>query len=148
MAAMANECLPEIEDSGQPRLTGHATAALTGKRVVMLDGGHQSGPALNTSVDGSNIKVKPATAGARGIGVASWDTAAGGKCPIVYAPGTVLPITAGGTIASGDPVTADATGRAIAGVAAGGVVLGTAVDAATVGNDCMVMWGIGTGAVL
>lgn len=129
--ALANECFPFIEDSGQPRLTGHATAAVTGKRLVAITG-RQAGPGLNTSTGGGNYTVATCGAGAAAAGVAAYDAAAGAKVPVIGAPGTVLPITAGAIVAAGARVESDATGKVITlamGVPIGICLVGAAANA-------------------
>lgn len=110
---LANECHPFIEDSGQPRLTGHVATAVTGKRLVAITG-RQAGPGLNTSTGGGNFTIAPCGAGAPAAGVAAYDGAVGAKVPVIGAPGTVLPITAGtGGVTAGQRVESDATGKVI-----------------------------------
>lgn len=129
---LANECHPFIEDSGQPRLTGHVATAVTGKRLVAITG-RQAGPTLNTSTGGGNYTIAPCGAGEVAAGVAAYDGAVGAKVPVIGAPGTVLPITAGtGGVAAGDQVESDATGKVVAlttGVAIGFVMVGAAANA-------------------
>lgn len=141
--ALANECHPFIEDSGQPRLTCHAGDALTGKRVVKVKSTRQSGPALNTSTDGSNYVATTCGAGEAGFGVAAYDCADEGKVAVIHAPGTVLPITAGDTITAGDFVQATTGGKVIP--ANGGNILGLAMASAVADADCEVLWCGATG---
>lgn len=141
--ALANECQPFIEDSGMPRLTGHAGDALTGKRVVKVKSTRQSGPALNTSTDGSNYVVTPATAGSAGFGVAAYDCADEGKVAVIHAPGTVLPITAGDTITAGDLLQVGTGGKVIP--ANGGNIVGLAMADAVADADAEVLWYGATG---
>lgn len=105
----ANECIPEHEP-GQ-RVTGHCTAAVTGKRAVAITGTrHSSG----------NFSIGPAGAGVKIFGVASFDAGIGKKCPIIR--GGIAPVTSGAAVAAGQRVEVDATGRFIplaAGVPAG-----------------------------
>jgi hypothetical protein len=136
--ALVNECLPYYEDSGQPRLSVHAGDALTGKRIAKVKSNRQSGPGLTDSVDGSNYVATVCGAGELGYGVVSWDVADEAKVPLIIAPGTILPITAGGTVAAGDAVQSDATGRAI--TANGGAVVGLCLTGASVGEDLEVLW--------
>ncbi len=125
----SNECIPFYKP-GQD-LTGHATAAVTGKRFVKLSGSRQSGPGLTTAVDGSNYQVAPAGAGEYAIGVAKYDAASGKKVAIACAG--IVPVTAGGNIAFGVEVEADATGKAV--TKGSGIALGRCMTAATSGND-------------
>jgi predicted RecA/RadA family phage recombinase len=127
---MANDCIP-LYEPGQ-RLTGVATAAITGKTFVSVD------PAANAGVgklDGTNIPVKPSAAGDIPIGVAAWDTPQGQTVTMIA--GGVLPIKAGGTaIQAGDKVGPGAGGTLVG--ASTNPNIGVALADAGVGADCMV----------
>lgn len=125
----ANECIPYYKPGAD--VTFQATATITGKRFVKVSGNRVSGPGLTTAVDGSNYSAAPCGAGERAIGVAKYDAASGKKVAVALAG--IVPVTAGGTIAAGAEVEADATGKAI--TKASGVPLGVCMTAATSGND-------------
>lgn len=112
-------------------LTCNAEDAVTGGRFVAI-----SGPPVN-----GNPQVGTAGAAASGltgtvVGVAVEDAAIGANCTV--ATRGVWPMTAGGTIAAGDKVKADSTGRAIT-TAAVGVSHGYALTDSTVGLEVLVM---------
>lgn len=135
MALGDNPCVPLYKPGGE--ITGHATAAITGGRFVDISAAPASGPALNTATDGANLKVATCGAGARSFGVAGYDAAASGdKIPVHAQPGSIVPVTAGGTVTAGQEVESDATGRAI--TLATGKACGKAVTSATVGNPVYV----------
>lgn len=127
----ANECIPFYEPGG--RITGHAEAALSGKRFVRISGNRQSGPGLALTAQGGNYPVNAPTAAGRVFGVTSHDVAAGGKVTVISTPGTVLPVTAAAAIAAFEEVQVDALGRVIP--LAGGVSVGVALTAAANGAD-------------
>ena len=130
--SLSNECQPFIEDTGQPRLTGHVLTAVTGKRLVSTTG-RTSGPALSTATDGGNYGIQPCTAAAKPLGVAAYDGAVGDTIPVICAPGTVLPITAGGTIAAGTEVECGTGGTVV--TLASGRPVGYCANGATINND-------------
>ena len=108
--------------------TGHASAAVTGKRFVTI-----SGP----RVEGNPAVAHAAgTATTKAVGVAAYDAAAGTKVTVYSGPGIVMPVTAGAAIAAGAPIYSLADGRATS-VATGNIV-GWALDDAAVGADCPV----------
>lgn len=107
----ANPCYPYYEPG--TRLTGHATAAVTGKRFAKISGDIQSGPGLSTATDGGNIRVATCGAGEKAVGVFGHDQASGQKVPLINGPGIVVPMTSGAAITAGQEVQSDATGRAI-----------------------------------
>lgn len=110
--AIVNECIPYYEPGG--RLTCHVEADVTGKRFVAVTDPKQAASAgLTTSVTGGNIVVSPCGAGARGLGVAVYDKAAGGKVPVIAAPGTIVPVLAGAAITGGNEVEVAAGGKVI-----------------------------------
>lgn len=118
---MANECIPFKEPGA--RVTGQATAAVTGKRFLAITG--------NAQTDGT-LSVAHAAAGARIVGVAAYDAAIGAKVGVIRGSKIVVPVTAGAAIAAGSEVEVGATGQAItkaAGVAVGYVETGVASGA-------------------
>lgn len=122
---MANECLPYYEPGR--RVTGHATAAVTGKRFVMISANRQS--------DGS-ISVSHATAAGKVFGVSAYDAASGEKVGVLRGAGFIVPVTAGGTIAAGAEVEVGTNGQAV--TIASGKAVGQAVTGATNGNDAQI----------
>lgn len=131
----ANEAIPYYEPGG--RLTGQATAAVTGKRFVMISAARISGPSpVSDAIDGGNIQVAPATAAGRVMGVASHDAAIGEKVTVICDPGTVAPVTAGAAIAFFEEVEVGAGGTAVP--LAAGVAVGYAVDDAANGADAQI----------
>ena len=135
---MANDCIP-FKQPGES-VTAKAEAALTGKRCVQISGPRTSGPGLAATAEGSVYLVgHPAVTGAAGaakriFGVAAWDTAINGMVTVLR--GGILPITAGGTITSGQEVEVAADGRVV--VLASGIAIGVACGDATANNDCEV----------
>jgi hypothetical protein len=126
---MANECIP-LYRGGQPDLTGHTTAAVTGGRFLAISGNIQSGPGLVTDANGGNIQVAHAAAGAYSIGVAGYDAGSAKKVPILR-KGNVVPMIADGAITAGNGIEVGATGKAKA--LASGVRVGTAFTTAADG---------------
>lgn len=122
---MANECIPFYEPGR--RITGHATAAVTGKRFVMISGNRQA--------DGS-ISVSHATAATKAFGVAVYDAALGEKVGVVRGSGFIVPITAAANLTANQRVEVGANGQAA--VLAAGVAVGTVVTGATSGNDAQI----------
>ena len=110
--------------------TGHASAAVTGKRFVTI-----SGP----RVDG-NPRVAHAaqTATTKPVGVAAYDAPSGGKVTVYSAPGIVMPVTASGAITAGAPVFSTADGKATATAVADAEPAGHALDDAADGTDAVI----------
>jgi hypothetical protein len=124
--ALLNECLPLFEPGD--RITGFASAAVVGKHLVSISGARQA--------DGKPT-VATCGAGLRPFGVAAFDQATvGGDVSLICRSKTVLPLTAGATVAAGVDLMSDATGRVITWTT-GNIVVGQSLDAATVGNDVM-----------
>lgn len=122
---MANEN-PGVYEPGQD-LTGHCSAAVTGKRFLAITGSRQT-------ADGSNnITVAHATAASRVCGVSDRDAASGGKVGIKRGNSRVVFVNAGGTIAAFAEVEVGSNGQAV--TKSAGVAVGYAVTAATSGND-------------
>lgn len=152
---MANECIPT--KSPALTVTGQATAAVTGKRFVVVSGpriggGIAGGSSVVTtpqiagydtttlSGDISDVyQVAPAaTSGSAVLGVAGQDIPVG-QVNLIYkvGQGHILPVTAGAAITAGQEVQTDAQGRAIP--LAGGKAVGYAVDSAASGADAEIV---------
>lgn len=116
---MANEVTPYWDPSNT--LTGHASAALTGRRFAAISGVRV----------GDNPAVGVPAAGARALGVVSRDTASGAKVTL-WTKGAV-PVRAGAAITAGQEVQTDAAGAAIP--LAAGKSLGLALDDIPNGTD-------------
>ena len=108
---MANECYPFYIPGGD--LTGHATAAITGKRFLALSGDRQSGPGLAATAEGGNYKVAHATAAGYAIGVSDRDTALGGKVKVYCDFGYIVPVEAGADLDAGELVQVGTNGVAV-----------------------------------
>lgn len=117
-----NECNP-FNRPGQD-VTGHATAAVTGKRCVAISGDREGG----------NIAVAHATAAGRIFGVAAFDAALDAKVPVIR--GGIVPILAGAAIAAFEEVEVGVAGRVIP--LAAGVAVGFAVTAAANDTDAQI----------
>lgn len=120
---MANECAPLFRPGRD--ISGLTTAAVTGKTFVDVS--------ATRGTDGL-IKVGPAAAGAKALGVAAYDAASGALVPIIR--GGILPVTAGGTIAFGAEVEVGTGGKAI--TLATGKSVGKAVEAGVSGSDVLI----------
>jgi hypothetical protein len=132
---VANDAIPYYEPGG--RITGQATVAVVGKRFVMVSAARLSGPEpVTDAVDGGNIRIAPATAAGRVMGVASHDAAIGEKVAVICDPGTVVPVTAGAAIAFFEEVEVGANGTAVP--LAAGVAVGYAVDDAANAADAQI----------
>lgn len=136
---MANDLIPFYRP-GQD-ISGHATAAVTGKKCLQITGNRTSGPGLSNTAEGSNYRVgHPNAAGAAGagkaiLGVAKYDVAI--DVVVGVARGGVIPITAGGTIAAGAEVEVAADGSVI--TKNTGVAIGMCLNGATIGNDAEIL---------
>lgn len=136
MSPVANECIPLYEPGA--RITGHASAAITGKRFLDISGDKQGpvlGADLGTNVDGGNILVAHATAAGPAIGVSSHDCAINKKVTVIQG-GYVVPVTAGAAIDSGAEVEVGANGTAVP--LAAGRAVGRAFDDAANGEDALI----------
>lgn len=132
MVLMANDLIP-YKRPGED-FTAQVTAAVTGKRFVVISANVTSGPGLSNTAEGSNPRVAMANAN-HAIGVSKYDQpTVGGKVGVTR--GGIVPVEAGATVTAGQAVQADASGRAI--TLAAGIKLGVAMSDATVGQDCMV----------
>lgn len=144
MATGDNRIAPLFQDGAH--LTAAITAAVSSGRFVAPSGSFQAGPLLDVStptspLTGGNLpQVAQCGAGARALGVAETDGATSGDViPVYSGPGTVVPVTAGGTVTAGQQVESDSTGRAI--TWAGTIATqpnGLALSSATVGNPVYV----------
>lgn len=125
MALPNNECIP-IYEPGR-NITGVVnTGAVTGKRFVKL---------AATKPSGGNIQIAPVTAGAiKPLGVAASDCNVADTVDVIC--GGIVPVTAGGTVTTGQELEIDSSGRVV--TLASGRPVGLAVSDATVGNDCFV----------
>lgn len=128
----ANECIPFYEPDN--RVTASCEAAVTGKRFVDISDPIQSGPLLNTGVDGGNLVVSPATAAGKVFGVASHDAGIGKKVTILRK--MIVPVKAGANIATGAEVEVGTGGQAI--TLASGRAVGRCLTAASSGDDAMI----------
>lgn len=120
------ECIPFKEPGAN--VTGHASAAVTGRRFLAITG--------NAQPDGS-LTVAHATAAGRIVGVAAWDASSGGKVGIHRGSKMVVPVTAGADITAGAEVEVGAAGQAVP--LAAGVAVGYVETAATTGQDARVV---------
>jgi hypothetical protein len=106
---MANECIP-LYRGGDPDLTGHCTAPVTGGTFVGLSGTIQSGPELTTATDGSNFRIATAAAGTAAVGVSAQDCASNKKVAYLR-HGNVVPMVADGNITANDPIEVGTAGK-------------------------------------
>lgn len=84
------------------------------------------------AADGTGVPATDATAYIRGVS-SDIDTAVGQRAS-VFMVGNIADVTYGGTVARGDPLTADAQGRAITATAAGQRCVGWAEVSGVVGD--------------
>ncbi len=125
---MANESIP-LYRPGDDLTAIAGTGGVVGKTFVNLTAG------LDAAA-GTPITVQTAAAAALTVGVASRDTAAGGKLHVLRGVGSIVPVTAGGTIAAGAEVEVGSNGRAV--TLASGKARGRAWSAGTSGSDVFV----------
>jgi hypothetical protein len=123
---VANECTPLFRPGAD--ITCLTTGAVTGKTFVDIS-------ATRDTTEGL-IKVATATAAGLSFGVAAYDAASGARVPVVRGKGSIVPVTAGGTIAFGAEVEVGSSGKAV--TIASGKARGRAVEAGTNGNDVMI----------
>lgn len=121
---MANECIPLYRPGND--VTCVTTAAVTGKTFVAQSA------AMTTGL----ISVAPATAAGAVFGVASYDAASGARVAVIRGSKSIVPVTAGGTIAYGAEVEVGAGGKAV--TLAAGVAVGVAVSAGANNADVYV----------
>lgn len=106
-----------------------ASVAVTGKKFVDISA------ALDAAA-GVSPKVALPSAGGKVTGVAAFDAPVNGLVTVLRDRGSVVPVTAAGTIAFGAEVQVDATGAVV--TLAAGVAVGRAWSAGTSGNDVFV----------
>ncbi|MSZ75516.1 MAG: DUF2190 domain-containing protein [Actinobacteria bacterium] len=100
-------------------ITGHASAAVTGRRFLKVSGNRTDG----------NVAVNHATAGGRAFGVSKYSADSGKKVGVARGNSRVVQVDVVGTVAAFGEVEVGANGTAIpknAGVAVGFVVTGVA----------------------
>jgi uncharacterized membrane protein len=138
-ALMANDLIP-YKRPGED-ISGHATAAITGKRAVQISAARTSGPGLSNTAEGGNYSVAhPANAGANGgagkmiFGIAKYDAAINKKVGVVREG--IVPVNAGAAITAGQKLEVDATGSVIP--LAAGTMVGYACNDAAINTDCEV----------
>lgn len=124
---MSNETIPLYRPGDD--VTATASAAVVGKTFVDITAG------VNAA-SGTPITVATATSASLSVGVASRDTASGAKLHVLRGKGSVVPVTAGGTIAVGAEVEVGSNGRAV--TLASGKARGRAWSAGTSGNDVFI----------
>lgn len=100
---MANEAIPLFRPGSD--VTCLTTAAVTGKTFVDVSATVDSTTGL--------IKVATASAGARALGVATYDAASGARVPVIAGPGTIVYVTAGAAVTAGAEVEVGTSGKAI-----------------------------------
>lgn len=126
-----NELIPFKEHAD--RLTCTPSAAVTGKRFVVISG--------DRNADGT-YTIAPSAAGGKAIGVAAWDAGVGVRVTVVTRDsGDIVPVTAGGALAAGQSVVSDATGQAVVAAGAAGAVvhaLGIVMTGAAAGADAQI----------
>jgi predicted RecA/RadA family phage recombinase len=121
---MANECIPHYRPGAD--VTAVTTGAVVGKTFVDLSA------ALTTGIP----SVVTATAAGKVVGVAVKDTASGARVAIIRGKGSILPVTAGGTIAYGAEVEVGSGGKAV--TIASGKAVGRAWSAGANNTDVII----------
>jgi hypothetical protein len=124
---VANECTPLFRPGAD--VTCLTTGAVTGSTFVDISA------TRDASTEGL-IKVATATAAGLSFGVAAYDAASGARVPVIRGKGSIVPVTAGGTIAFGAEVEVGTGGKAV--TIASGKARGRAVEAGTNNNDVMI----------
>lgn len=104
-------------------LTGHCSAAVTGKRFLKISGSRSDG----------NIAVAHADAAGRVCGVSAYDAAINKKVTVKRGNSRVVFVTAGGNIAAFAEVEVGANGTAV--TLAAGKAVGYAITAAANAAD-------------
>ncbi len=108
--------------------TGHASAAITGKRFVSISGARiGDNPRVAHAVGSATVKP---------VGVSAYDAASGAKVTVYSAPGLIMPVTVAGAVTAGQPVYSDATGKATATNPGSAIIAGWACDDAADTTDC------------
>lgn len=121
---MANENYGVYEPGAD--ITGHASAAVTGKRFLKISGNRTDG----------NIAVAHADAAGRVAGVSKYDAASGQKVGVMRGNSRVVHVLASGAIAAFAEVEVGANGVAV--TKAAGIAVGYAVTAAADGADAQI----------
>jgi hypothetical protein len=115
---MSNDLYPYYEDAD--RVTVGCVEAVKGKRFIAPAENMLSGPGMPAAaqvgasdpVDGANIMAAHCPAGAKALGVSTWDEVAGGKTGCISEG--IVPVTAGENLAAGQSVAAGPNGVAVA----------------------------------
>lgn len=121
-----NECIPFYEDGDD--ITGIASAAVTGKRCVMISG--------NRSSTGNVVPVAHATAAGRIFGVSGYDAAIGEFVRCIRGSKMVVPILAGAAINAFQEVEVGANGTVVP--LAAGIAVGYAITHADNATDAQI----------
>lgn len=125
----ANPAVPFWDEANT--FTGHAGAAITGKRFVVVSGARVA-DRIRVGHAASSATVKP-------VGVSAFDAASGAGVTVYNQPGIIVPVTATGAITAGAPVFSVADGRATATNPGGtGIIAGWAMDDAVDGADAVI----------
>lgn len=123
---MANNPAVPFWDEGNT-ITCHASAAITGKRIVSVSGARVDGnPRVSHQVGSATV---------RGLGVSAYDAASGAKVSVYTAPGIVMPITVTGAVTAGADLYAAADGRGTSTQPTGARPFAVALDDAADGTD-------------
>lgn len=136
-----NDCIPLFEDAD--RLTVQCVEAVKGKRFITAVENLLSGPGMPAApqvgasdpVDGGNIMAAHCPAGARALGVSTWDEETGGKTGCITEG--VVPVTAGANIAAGEVVAVGAEGKAVKAAAEGTAAV---LETGVVANNNRIKW--------
>lgn len=120
-----NPCVP-FWDEGNT-FTGHASAAITGKRFVSISGARVDGnPRVNHAVGAATR---------RAVGVSGYDAASGAKVTVYAGPGIVVPVTTSEAITAGDLLYSAANGTAVKTQPTNAPALAIALDDAADATD-------------
>jgi hypothetical protein len=136
-----NDCIPLFEDAD--RLTVQCVEAVKGKRFITAVENFLSGPGMPAApqvgasdpVDGSNIMAAHCPAGAKALGVSTWDEEEGGKTGCITEG--VVPVTAGANIIAGAIVAVGAEGKAVNSAAEGTAAV---IETGVVANNNRIRW--------
>jgi hypothetical protein len=133
-----NECIPRYEPGAD--LTGHCTAAVRGRRLLVISGDKQTplGEGVTDDTSGGNVRVAESGADGNAFGVAGYDAAINKKVKIVRGYGKVVPIVSGAAVTAGDLVKSDAQGRVI-NAAGTGRVVGRAIETCTAADQLILV---------
>lgn len=129
---MSNDCIPLFEDAD--RVTGKATAAITGKTFVKISG--------NKDATTSLYSFAPAGAGDVPFGVAAFDAAQDALVTVIaVTSGIIVPVTASGALVAGGSVKVAAGGKATASAVGDAGAFGTVMTGAADGTDAEIALG-------